>query len=143
VAATGLTELVHLVANESGTMVSRRLKRCPSKLPPNVFKTGNLALAVPRSNTAFAFWIKDTKLQLRKMDIGQNTDSYIDFDVRQLVDRLQNEVVDPVVLSSTVVPDFGEPSLLHSDSSLRPLAELPGSLLPIAELAGTSHDTAD
>jgi hypothetical protein len=145
VVATGLTEIAHLVMNNDGTVDSRRLKKCVSKMPPNVFKPGNLALAAPEPQTAFAFWIKDSKLLLRRMDIGQSTESYADFDVRPLVDRLFSERLEPIILSSALTPTekaLGEAVMLHSDSSLRPLVELPGSSRPITELAGSFKDTS-
>jgi hypothetical protein len=140
-----MTEIIHLTWDNSGTITARQLKKCASKLPPNVFKPGNLALAFPEPQTGLAFWIKDSKFLLRKMDIGQSADSYTDFDIHRLVNRLHSEAGEPIVLSNTPPPTenvFSELEALHRDVSPRPLVELPGSLRPIAELAGRAQDIA-
>ncbi|KIW07107.1 hypothetical protein, variant [Verruconis gallopava] len=133
--ASGLSEMTHLKFNESGTTESRRLKKCASKLPSGVFKPGNLILALPHPQTAIAFWTKDSKLVLRRMDIGQDTEAYTDYELRSLVDRLQSEDCEAIVLSTSVTRPGKDSTVLHRESLLQPPVELPGSLRPISELS--------
>jgi hypothetical protein len=123
VIANGMAEIIHLTFKPTAALSARKLKKSTNRIPSSAFKPGNIALGMPDRNTVYAFWIKDTKLILRTVQVGE-VDSCSDTDLRYHVDRLHCERPDPVVLSSnSVAPGtaYGEPIMLDSEPSPREL----------------------
>ncbi|OCK85328.1 hypothetical protein K432DRAFT_400416 [Lepidopterella palustris CBS 459.81] len=85
--ANGMTELIQFEYTPKGILSSRKLKKAASKIGNAAFKPGCLALAQPQENVVQAFWIKDGKMMLRTIKMG-NGESYRDCDIRAHYDRL-------------------------------------------------------
>lgn len=117
VIANGMAEIIQLTFKPTGTLGARKLKKSANKIPSSVFKLGNIALGMPDRNTVYAFWMKDTKLILRTMEVGE-IESYSEMDLRYHVDRLHWEQSDPVALlnnSLAAGTAYGEPVMLNSE----------------------------
>jgi hypothetical protein len=75
-----MTEIHVYNYKPNGTLNNRKLKKACSKLPSSSFKLGYMILSIPQENTLLIFWIKDTKLMLRRVRIDDET--FSDYDVR-------------------------------------------------------------
>lgn len=117
---------VHVYNYKSNGMLNGcRLKRASSKLSSSSFKLGHMALAMPQENIVLLFWIKETKLMLRKIKLDDET--YNDYDLRQDYEHLIHER--PVV-SLVTTNNLKRPSLASVLSS----PQVPPSSYSISEL---------
>jgi hypothetical protein len=116
VVANCMSEVIHLHIKPNRTVSPRKLKRASAKIQSSAFKPNNIALSMPDESTIFAFWMKDTKLNLRTIHIA-DTETYTDIDLRRHINRLHSERTYPVILSNRAIAPatpYGEPAMLHN-----------------------------
>ena len=136
-----MTEMHVYNYKSNGMLNGCRLKRATSKLSSSFFKPGHMALAMPQDNIVLLFWIKETKLMLRKIKLDDETHN--DYDLRQDYEHLIHER--PMVsldkrpsIASTLSSTLSSPRIPHFISELPTpsISELPShtQLQPVMEI---------
>jgi hypothetical protein len=123
-----MTEIHVYNYKPNGTLNNRKLKKACSKLPSLSFKLGYMMLSIPQENTLLVFWIKDSKLMLRRVKIDDET--YSDYDVRPDYEYLVVEHPTFSPSSPVSTEDLKRPSLPFPFAS----AQIPPSSFPVTEL---------
>lgn len=122
--ANSMHEIYLFDYNPNGTLNPCRLKRATSKMGSASFKPGEMVLSFPQENVVLAFWMKDEKLVLRTIGVGDE-ETFSDYDIRPDYDQLILER--PATLKSPF--DLRNTSKLSNES----IAEMPSS--PVAEFS--------
>lgn len=134
-----MTEFYIFDYKPNGRLSPRRLKKAASKMSSSTFKPGHIVLGMPEESTLLVFWVKDPKLVLRCIRVG-DVETFQDFDVRSEYEKLMRDRPTPAELSKF---EFRRPSLPAGNTILelssrqsQAIAEMP-AYRSIAELPAT------